>query len=121
MREYQQELEANPGHAGALFNLAMIHRVAERPAEEESLLRQVLEIDPEHALANLFLARIYLRRNERYREAVVMVEGAIEEPLETDELVLGYFLLADLYNRLGDPRRANEYARRGQLLMSQQR
>jgi arylsulfatase A-like enzyme/Tfp pilus assembly protein PilF len=121
VREYQQELEVNAGHAGALFNLAMIHRVAEQPAEEENLLRQVLEIDPDHALANLFMARIYLGRNERYREAVDMVEGAIGEPLETDELVLGYFLLADLYNRLGDPRRANEYARRGQSLMSQRR
>jgi hypothetical protein len=50
-----------------------------------------------------------------------MVEGAIEKRLETEELTLGYFLLADLYNRLGDARRASEYARRGQLLMSQQR
>ena len=121
VREYQEELEVNPGHAGALFNLAMIHRVAEQPAEEERLLRQVLEFEPEHALANLFMARIYLRRNERYREAVAMVEAAIEEPLEIEELVLGYFLLADLYNRLGDPRRANEYARRGQSLLARQR
>ena len=121
VREYQEELEVNPGHAGALFNLAMIHRGAGHPAEEEGLLHQVLEIDPEHALANLFMARIYLSRGERYREAIVMVEGAIEKPLETDEEALGYFLLADLYNRLGDRDRASEYARRGQLLMSQQR
>jgi len=121
VREYQEELEVNPGHAGALFNLAMIHRGAGHPAEEESLLRQVLEIDPEHALANLFMARIYLGRGERYREAIGMVEGAIERPLETDEMALGYFLLADLYSRIGDQRRASEYARRGQSLVSQQR
>jgi len=121
VREYQEELEVNPGHAGALFNLAMIHRGAGHPAEEESLLRQVLELDPEHALANLFMARIHLGRGERYREAIDMVEGAIERPLETDEMALGYFLLADLYSRIGDQRRASEYARRGQSLVSQQR
>ena len=121
VREYQEELEVNPGHAGALFNLAMIHRGAGHPAEEESLLRQVLVIDPEHALANLFMARIHLGRGERYREAIGMVEGAIERPLETDEMALGYFLLADLYSRIGDQRRASEYARRGQSLVSQQR
>jgi hypothetical protein len=67
------------------------------------------------------MARIYLERNERYREAITMVEHAIEKPLENVELALGCFLLADLYNRIGDQRRAGEYARRGRLLMPQQR
>ena len=119
--EYQQELDVNPEHTGAHFNLAMIHRREGRTAEEAELLGRVLEIDPEHALGNLFMARIFMNRGERYREAIAMVEGAIEKPLEPEELALGYFLLADLYNRLGDRGRASEYARRGQLLMSRQR
>ncbi len=37
-----------------------------------------------------------------------------EEAREIVDLPLGYFLLADLYNRLGDSARSLEYARKGQ-------
>ncbi|MDY0231847.1 MAG: hypothetical protein RBR88_05125 [Candidatus Saccharicenans sp.] len=33
---------------------------------------------------------------------------------------LGYFLLADLYNRIGDYRHSEEYARQGQELLNSQ-
>jgi uncharacterized protein HemY len=43
-----------------------------------------------------------------------MVKKAIDMHPDRSNLALAYFLLADLYNRLGQPAEANRYARLGQ-------
>ncbi|MCH7823908.1 MAG: tetratricopeptide repeat protein [Acidobacteria bacterium] len=114
--EYLQEIENSPDDTNARFNLAVIYRVAGKTLPEEKLLSRILEIDPEHPRALLFLGMNYVNRGKRYARAVELVTAAVAKPMETRELVLGYFLLADLYNRLGDPIRSAEYGRRGQAL-----
>ena len=116
--EYLKEIEVTPEDVGSHFNLAMIYRVAGRVADEERQLRRVLEINPEHPRGLLFMARIYLNRGENYARAVEMVTAAVAKPLENQDLVLGYFLLADLHNRLGDPVKSREYAAKAQSLVS---
>ena len=115
--EYLRELEISPEEVGTHFNLAMIYRVAGRRVEEERHLTRVLEIDPQNPRGLLFMARIYMNRGENFARAVEMVTAAVAEPLETQDLALGYFLLADLHGRLGDPVKAREYARRAQSLI----
>lgn len=116
--EYLKEIEVTPEDIGSHFNLAMIYRVVGRVAEEERQLQRVLEINPEYPRGLLFMARIYLNRGENYARAVEMVTAAVAEPLETQDLALGYFLLADLHNRLGDPVKSREYAAKAQSLVS---
>ncbi len=116
MVEYQRQLEDKPQHIGALFNLAMYHRENERESEEEQYLARVLEVDSEHALANLFMARILMRRGQELGRALQMVKAAVAQSLERRDLTLGHFLLADLYNRLGQPELSLEHARRAEAL-----
>ena len=67
----------------------------------------------------VFMARQILRRGGDLQRAIEMVEGAITESLDAPDMTLGYFLLADLYNRIGDAVLAQEWARRGQQLRQQ--
>jgi hypothetical protein len=43
----------------------------------------------------------------------MVLKGIKLEP-EEDQLPLGYYLLSDLYNRLGDHTKSNEYLRLGE-------
>ncbi len=113
---YQREIEISPEDTGSHFNLAMIYRVAGQSAKEEEYLTRTLEINPDAPRALLFMARIYLNRGQDLQRAVQMVTTAVDAELENQELAFGYFLLADLYNRLGDTARAREFALKAQGL-----
>ena len=114
--EYLKELETTPKHYKALYNLSRIYRITGRVDKEFETLKTCLEIDPDFPLTYFYLARIYLNRGERYEEAIGLVRKGIELKPEKAELPLGYFLLADLYNRTGDNVRAVECAEKGQEL-----
>jgi len=116
VQTYLREIEISPDDTGSHFNLAMIYRVAGQSVQEEQYLARTLEINPEAPRALLFMARIYLNRGQDLERAVQMVTTAVDAELETQELALGYFLLADLHNRLGDPARAREYALKARSL-----
>jgi len=112
--EYLRELEKSPKHFKALYNLARVYRMTGNEGREYENLMKCLEADPGFALTYFYLARIYLRRGERYQEAIDLVKKGIDLKPEKTELPLGYFLLADLYNRVGDIVQSEEYARKGQ-------
>jgi tetratricopeptide (TPR) repeat protein len=98
-----------------MYNLARIYRQAGDTARELEFLNKCLESDPRFPLTYFYLARIHLNRGERYQEAIDLVKKGIDLKPEKTELPLGYFLLADLYNRIGDVVQSEEYARKGQV------
>jgi tetratricopeptide (TPR) repeat protein len=112
--EYLRELERNPKHFKAMYNLARVYRMTGRETNELEYLNKCLAEDPDFPLTYFYLARLNLRQGHRYEEAIVWVNKGIELKPDPAELPLGYFLLADLYNRLGDQARSDEYARKGQ-------
>ncbi len=112
--EYLKELESSPKHFKALYNLSRLYRAVGDEAKELDYLRQCLDVDPGFPLTYFYLARIYLKRGERYEEAIDLVKKGIELKPEASELPLGYFLLADLYNRVGEDALSQENARKGQ-------
>ncbi len=112
--EYLRELERSPKHFMAMYNLARVYRLTGNEGQESAYLTKCLETEPSFPLTYFYLARLNLRRGERYEEAIAWVNKGIDLKPEAGELPLGYFLLADLYNRLGDGTRSEEYARKGQ-------
>jgi arylsulfatase A-like enzyme/predicted Zn-dependent protease len=114
--EYLKELEVSPKHFKTMYNLARVYRQSGDTTKELELLNKCLEADPRFPLTYFYLARIYLNRGERYQEAIDLVNKGISLKPEPAELPLGYFLLADLYNRLGDNARSQEFAQKGQAL-----
>jgi arylsulfatase A-like enzyme/predicted Zn-dependent protease len=114
--EYLKELENSPRHFKSMYNLARVYRERGDEADEYAYLEKCRETEPDFPLTYFYLARIYLNRGERYQEAIDLVNKGIALKPEPAELPLGYFLLADLYNRLGDNARSQEFAEKGQAL-----
>jgi tetratricopeptide (TPR) repeat protein len=112
---YLQEIQDSAKSFKALFNLSRVYRLMGREEEEYDALQKTITVNPEFPVAYFYLARIYLRRGERYQEAIDLVKKGIDLKPEKTELPLGYFLLADLYNRIGDVVKSEEYARKGQV------
>lgn len=116
INEYKTELDNIPHNYRASFNLARLYRLMKNDQEEEKYLKQAIESNPRFPLSYFYLARIYLNRGERFEEAIDLVKKGIELKPEKKDLPLGYFLLADLYNRIGDNERSQHYAVMGQKL-----
>ena len=114
--EYLKELGLSPKHFKAMYNLARLCRAAGNQEKEYEYLKACLETEPSFPLTYFYLARVYLNRGERYQEAIDLIKKGIDLKPDEAELPLGYFLLADLYNRLGDEGMSGEYARKGQAL-----
>jgi arylsulfatase A-like enzyme/Flp pilus assembly protein TadD len=113
---YLEEMVNVPHNFRASYNLARLYRLQGNTAKEEEYLNITTESNPNFPLTYFYLARIYLNREENYPDAVRLVEKGIELKPEEQELPLGYFLLADLYNRLGESAKALEYAQKGKEL-----
>jgi arylsulfatase A-like enzyme/predicted Zn-dependent protease len=114
--EYKMELENIPHNFRACFNLSRAYRMLGDVQKEEKYLNQTIEINPDFPMSYFYLARIYLNRGERFNEAISLVEKGIELKPDKKDLPLGYFLLADLYSRLGRPGKSLEYAQKGKKL-----
>jgi tetratricopeptide (TPR) repeat protein len=113
MHEYKIELDNIPHSFKASFNLSRIFRILKREEEEIKWLDKTMEINPNFPLSYFYLARIYLNQGQKFREAISLIKKGIELKPEKKELPLGYFLLADLYNRLGDNEKSLDYAQKG--------
>jgi arylsulfatase A-like enzyme/predicted Zn-dependent protease len=111
---YLAEIGDSPKNFRALFNLSRVYRLMGREDDEFAALKRTIEVEPNFGVAYFYLARIYLHRGDNYEEAIALAKKGIELRPAVSELPLGYFLLADLYNRLGDNVRSDEYARKGQ-------
>jgi len=113
-KSYLQELEITPSHFKACYNLARLYRQRKDERREEEYLNRAVSISPDFPLPYLYLARLGLNRGDDYRGAVELVQKAIGLHPDRSNLALAYFLLADLYNRLGAPAESGRYARLGQ-------
>ncbi|MGZ5496416.1 MAG: sulfatase-like hydrolase/transferase, partial [Candidatus Aminicenantales bacterium] len=95
-------------------NLSRVYRQMGREDEELETLRKTIAAEPEFPLAYFHVARILLRRGTDFEEAIALTKKGIELRPAPAELPLGYFLLADLYNRVGENALSEENARKGQ-------
>jgi tetratricopeptide (TPR) repeat protein len=111
---YLKEMEISPRNFRACFNLARVYRQLGRDEDELTYLNKTKALNPDFGLTYFYLARIELNRGRDYDAAVALVQKGLALKPEASDLPLGYFLLADLYNRLGQDALSQEYARKGQ-------
>ncbi|MGD1148832.1 MAG: sulfatase-like hydrolase/transferase [Thermoanaerobaculaceae bacterium] len=110
---YSEELAATPRDLRTAYALAEAYSKLGRSTEQEKTLRDAIDANPTAPVPYLTLAKLYLDRGEHLEDAVRLVEDALKRKPVGPQLALANFLLADLYNRLGDAVRSQEYARRG--------
>jgi arylsulfatase A-like enzyme/tetratricopeptide (TPR) repeat protein len=106
--EYATEVANYPGEFKARFNLGKIlFKLGDR-ADSLEQMRKVVEIAPKLAEGHLLLARALLYESIPLDEIQTEVETGLALA-ETNELkALGWFLLADVYNRRGEPNRVRD-------------
>ena len=105
---YKVEVSNYPGEFKARFNLGkLLFKLGDRPGSLAQM-REVVKITPKLAEGHLLLARGLLYEDVPLDEVQAEVEKGISLA-ETNELkALGYFLLADIYNRRQEPEKMNE-------------
>jgi arylsulfatase A-like enzyme/tetratricopeptide (TPR) repeat protein len=105
---YAAEVEAYPQDFRARFNLGkLLFQLGDRAGSLEQM-REVIRIAPEQPEGYLFLARGLLLESAPLEEVQAHVEKGLSLAKTPDTRALGYFVLADLYNRLRRPDKANE-------------
>jgi len=109
---YAEEVSAFPREYQARFNLGKILlQLGDRAGYMENM-REVVELAPRQAEGYLFLARGLLLENAALDEIQALLDKGLALA-ETSELkALGYFLLADIYNRRHEPGKMNEALRK---------
>jgi arylsulfatase A-like enzyme/tetratricopeptide (TPR) repeat protein len=117
---YSQEVTAYPGEFKARFNLGkLLFKLGDRAGSLEQM-REVVELTPKLAEGHLLLARGLLYEDVPLDD----IQREVEEGLslaETSELkALGYFLLADVYNRRHEPDKMNAALQRANAFKNKQ-
>jgi len=104
---YAQEVTTYPGEFKARFNLGkLLFKLGDRVGSLEQL-REVVKLTPKLAEGHLLLARGLLYEDVPLDEVQKEVELGLSQA-ETSELkALGYFLLADIFNRRHEPEKMN--------------
>jgi len=113
--EFEAEARSSPKDVRPVFALAGLYGKLDRKGEQEAALKRAIELDPKFAPSYLDLARMYLDRGTGFEEAIAMVRKAIDLGLHGERVAFADFLLADLYNRVGNEALSREYARRGEM------
>ncbi|MDH4272796.1 MAG: sulfatase-like hydrolase/transferase [Candidatus Aminicenantes bacterium] len=115
---YAEEVANYPGEFKARFNLGkLLFKLGDRP-DSLAQMREVVKLAPKLAEGHLLLARGLLYEDVPLGEVQAEVEKGLSLA-ETDDLkALGYFLLADIYNRRQEPEKVSEALRKANAFKS---
>ena len=115
---YAEEVANYPGEFKARFNLGkLLFKLGDRPGSLAQM-REVVKLAPKLAEGHLLLARGLLYEEVPLDEVQEEVEKGLSLA-ETDDLkALGYFLLADIYNRRQEPEKVSEALRKANAFKS---
>ncbi|MEL6973131.1 MAG: tetratricopeptide repeat protein, partial [Bacteroidota bacterium] len=100
----EQALMVNPGYASAFYYQAMVQFYQQKPQQAAPIFEKVVELDERFYLAHFFLGQIYKDRNEltaafNYARRSIEINPRFKQ---------GYQLLAEIYEKNGDPQKAQE-------------
>jgi len=102
-REYLEELEIHPEAYKAAFNLSRIYAQTGERSLEIDALTQALDGNPQFADGHFFLARAYVGAGSNLDEAARLARKGLELAPKSEFAPLGHYVLADIYNRRGQP------------------
>jgi tetratricopeptide (TPR) repeat protein len=115
---YAAEVAAYPQNFKARFNLGkVLFQVGDRD-EAVAQMREVVRLAPRQPEGYLFLARGLLQESAPVDEVQPLVEKGLSLARAPDVQALGYYLLADVFNRKGQPERVNEALRQAERYAS---
>jgi arylsulfatase A-like enzyme/Flp pilus assembly protein TadD len=115
IREFLKEAEIEPRDSRTFSALLALYRKTGRLEEEQRFLEMVIDRRPDFPGGYLYLSKNYLDRGLNLPVAAELAKKAIALEPQARDRALGYFLLADIYSRLGDLVSSGEYAKKGRI------
>jgi len=116
VEEYKKEIELHPAAYPAHFNLAKLYVKIGSPHKGIEHFKEAIKHKKDFANGYLFLAKAYLDLGENFDEVVRFAKKGLELAPESEYAPLAHFILADIYNRLGQTDKYHEELRKGQQL-----
>jgi tetratricopeptide (TPR) repeat protein len=108
---YASEVSAYPREFKARFNLGrVLFQLGDREGAVAQM-REVIEIAPKQPEGYLFLARGLLLEETPVEEIEALVDTGLSLALAPDVKALGWYLMADVYNRKKQPGKVAEALR----------
>jgi arylsulfatase A-like enzyme/predicted Zn-dependent protease len=104
---YLAEIASHPGSFKARFNLGKLLASDGDWAGSVSQMREVVQLAPERAEGYLFLARALLRQPAPLDEVQTLAEKGLSLADTAELKALGWFVLADIFNRRQQPDRVD--------------
>jgi len=116
VREYKKEQEASPYNHKPDFNLGLLYAKAKENQKAIAEFESCLEKNEEFADAHVFLAKEYMDTGRDLGEAEKLAQRGLELKPEKRTEILGHFVLADIYNRMGRIRESQSHVNRAREL-----
>jgi arylsulfatase A-like enzyme/Tfp pilus assembly protein PilF len=101
--EYRREIELHPSSFKAQFNLGKLYeKLGDRQSQLDAFKAAIASND-RFAEGHLFLAKLYLEMGQHLDDAIALAKKGVELDPHSEFAPLGYYILADIYNRQGRP------------------
>jgi tetratricopeptide (TPR) repeat protein len=113
--EYRAEVANHPRGYRSWFNLSVLLSDEDDYEGAVAALRQAIAARPDLAVAHVYLGRALLMMEDPalYAEALEAAQRGLDLGPPPSVVPTGHFVLADLYNRLGQPDAAQRELARG--------
>jgi arylsulfatase A-like enzyme/lipopolysaccharide biosynthesis regulator YciM len=116
---YEEVIEQAPDHFQAHFNLGRLYGAMGDTARQQAMWEAAIESNPDFARGHFYLAKLLMDQGGDLSRAEELTRQGLEADPEHRSGPLGYFLLADILNRTGRPREANEAVTEAQRIQSE--
>jgi tetratricopeptide (TPR) repeat protein len=99
--EYKKEQEVSPFSGEADFNLGLLYANLKDLNNAIKEFQRCIEKNDKFANAYIFLAKAYMDSGRGLDEAARFAKNGLSLNPDLKSTILGHFILADIYNRLG--------------------
>ena len=116
VEEYKKEIELHPAAHPAHFNLAKLYGKMGYLNEQIEHFKEAIKYKEDFANGYLFLAKTYLDSNKNLDEAMSLANKGLKLAPESEYAPLAHYILADIYNRLGQIDKYHKELEKGRRL-----
>jgi arylsulfatase A-like enzyme/Tfp pilus assembly protein PilF len=118
IEEYKKEQETAPYNYKPDFNLGLLYADSQELESAIKEFESCISKNPDFADVYAFLAKAYMDKGEDLDHAVQLAKKALDLRPKPRTEILAHFVLADLYNRLGQLEEAKKHISKAQELQS---
>jgi len=115
---YEEVIEQAPDHFQAQFNLGRLYGGMGDGGRQVEMWEAAIASNPEFARGYFYLAKLLMDQGDDLARAEDLTRQGLAADPEHRSGPLGYFLLADILNRTGRPREANQALAEAQQIQS---